>query len=124
MARGPVQCHRPADFPGHADIAAEDQQNFSVDFSGQSHSGLKPGSKPIYMKASGTHDISYEYEARWIDGCETTVPSQSFQSPLGEGNGDITAYLLVREDFTKCNNGGIGGWTQVGCLKYTFWGGR
>ncbi|KAJ1334085.1 hypothetical protein MN608_04088 [Microdochium nivale] len=129
MERGPITCHDPADFPGHADISGDEQDRFATQFSGSEESTatkqlyLGPDVPPVYRKYSDGHGVNYEYEARWIEGCLTIEPNQSFQWPVGSP-ATVTAYLLVREAFTKCNNGGIGGWSQVGCLKYTFWGAR
>ncbi|KAI1809742.1 hypothetical protein GGS20DRAFT_570558 [Poronia punctata] len=48
-----------------------------------------------------------------------------FGNPIGYfgDEADITSWLLVREDFLKCDNGGVGGSCQARCLLYTFIGG-
>ncbi|KAK3370652.1 hypothetical protein B0H63DRAFT_319049 [Podospora didyma] len=84
---------------------------------------LGPNSAPIALRRTDKHGVNYDFSCRWVSGCVTTVDKQSFGFPLGSPS-QITAYLLVREDFTKCNNGGVGGSCQVGCLLYTFEGGR
>ncbi|KAM7211124.1 glucan-beta-glucosidase [Rhypophila decipiens] len=123
--RGPVNCHKESDFPGHADIQSGDQDDFSVDFSGlfASDKTLGPGDAPITLRKRDGHGVNYDFRAEWVSGCKTTVDRQGFQYPLGMSQSLITAYLLVREDYTKCNNGGVGGSCQVGCLLYTFTGG-
>ncbi|KAM7191243.1 glucan-beta-glucosidase [Naviculisporaceae sp. PSN 640] len=125
LSRGPINCHRESDFPGHADIQSDDQHEFSVDFSGlfASDVTIGPGDAPITLRKTDSHGVNYDYKAEWISGCETTVDRQGFQFPLGPSQSLITAYLLVREDYTKCSNGGVGGSCQVGCLLYTFTGG-
>ncbi|KAH7121867.1 hypothetical protein B0J13DRAFT_159288 [Dactylonectria estremocensis] len=127
LARGPIECHNESDFPGHADISGGDQDEFSTDFSGLTGADgsdfLSQGKQPIELNIEDRHGIKYQYSAAWVDGCITTVAEQNFRFPLGQG-GIITAYLMVREDYTKCDNGGVGGKQQVGCILYTFTGGK
>ncbi|KAI0127174.1 hypothetical protein BJ170DRAFT_624478 [Xylariales sp. AK1849] len=80
-------------------------------------------SSGLGSECGGIQSGLYDYSCSWVPGCVTTVDSQSFGFPLGSPS-EITAYLLVREDYTKCNNGGVGGSCQVGCLLYTFEGAR
>lgn len=80
-----------------------------------------PDTAAVTLHGTDQHGINYDYSAEWFDGCVTTVGEQSFGFPLGSPS-EITAYLLVRVDYTKCNNGGVGGSCQVGCLLYTFTG--
>ncbi|RYP19193.1 hypothetical protein DL765_003508 [Monosporascus sp. GIB2] len=125
LERGPIICHNEADFPGHADINPGAQDEFSTDFSGLDNVDeyLGPGSPAIELNTKDGDDISYQYSASWIEGCVTSVDKQSYRFPLGSPS-QITAYLLVREAFTKCVNGGVGGKSQVGCLMFEFTGGR
>ncbi|KAK4209912.1 pectate lyase superfamily protein-domain-containing protein [Rhypophila decipiens] len=131
LTRGPIVCHDEADFPGHADINPGYQDDFSDDFSGlRTDEELFPGgddtmgpnSPPIRYRRTDRYGINYDFTCEWVPGCVTTVSGQSFGFPLGSPS-LITAYLLVREDYTKCNNGGVGGSCQAGCLRYTFTGG-
>ncbi|KAK4213855.1 glucan-beta-glucosidase [Rhypophila decipiens] len=125
LSRGPINCHRESDFPGHADIQSGDQDNFSRQFSGLfgADKTIGPGDASVEMRIKDSHGVNYDYKAEWVSGCKTTVDRQGFQFPLGLSQSLITAYLLTREDYTKCANGGVGGSCQVGCLLYTFTGG-
>ncbi|KAH8686198.1 hypothetical protein BGZ61DRAFT_392794 [Ilyonectria robusta] len=127
LTRQAIVCHNEADFPGHADINGGSQDDYSTDFSGLSgpngDDNLYDGAGIIELSKSDKHGVSYYYSVNWIDGCVTTQDTQNFRFPLGMG-GIITAYLMVREDYTKCTNGGVGGSVQVGCLLYTFTGGK
>ncbi|KAH7121439.1 hypothetical protein EDB81DRAFT_813954 [Dactylonectria macrodidyma] len=53
LARGPIECHNEADFPGHADINGGSQDEFSTDFSGLTGADgsdfLSQGSQPIEL---------------------------------------------------------------------------
>ncbi|OAL54205.1 pectin lyase fold/virulence factor [Pyrenochaeta sp. DS3sAY3a] len=128
LARGDIKCHNEADFPGHADIQSGDQDRFSTAFSNlRSHMGgddsLGPQNGTVRLVRTDSHGVNYDFSCGWVPGCVTEVEKQSFGFPLGSPS-MITAYLLVREDYTKCNNGGVGGSCQVGCLLYTFDGGK
>ncbi|KAK4164601.1 glucan-beta-glucosidase [Cladorrhinum sp. PSN259] len=130
LTRGPINCFNEADFPGHADIQSGDQDEGSKGFSnlrGQmgDDDSIGPGDAPIRFNLKDSHDVNYDYRVEWVAGCVTTVQRQSFGFPLGMSQSLITAYLLVRESYTKCGgNGGVGGSCQAGCLLYTFEGGR
>ncbi|KAH7118659.1 hypothetical protein B0J13DRAFT_569518 [Dactylonectria estremocensis] len=127
LTRGAINCHLESDFPGHADINGGSQDDYSTEFSGLSgpngDDNLYDGAGTVELSKSDKHGISYYYSVYWIDGCVTTQETQNFRFPLGIGS-TITAYLNVREDYTKCDNGGVGGSVQVGCLLYTFTGGK
>ncbi|KAI0810214.1 pectate lyase superfamily protein-domain-containing protein [Xylaria sp. FL0064] len=123
LTRGPINCFNEDDFPGHGDISPSAQDEFSQAFSDEDTEvdTIGPDTPGVTLHGTDEHGINYDYSAEWVDGCVTTVPEQSFGFPLGSPS-LITAYLLVREDYTKCDNGGVGGSCQVGCLVYTFKG--
>ncbi|OHW93690.1 glucan-beta-glucosidase [Colletotrichum incanum] len=128
LTRGPINCFDEADFPGHADIQSGDQDDFSQAFSNLrgdmgDDDTIGPGDAAIKLRRTDSHGVNYDYSCSWVPGCVTEVDRQSFGFPLGSPS-LITVYLLVREDYTKCNNGGVGGSCQVGCLLYTFEGAR
>ncbi|KAI1159223.1 pectate lyase superfamily protein-domain-containing protein [Nemania serpens] len=123
LTRGPINCFNEADFPGHGDVSSSAQDQFSQFFSDEDTQvdTIGPDTPDVTLHGTDQHGVNYDYSAAWVDGCFTTVAEQSFGFPLGSPS-QITAYLLVREDYTKCNNGGVGGSCQVGCLLYTFTG--
>ncbi|KAK4102843.1 carbohydrate-binding module family 24 protein [Parathielavia hyrcaniae] len=103
LTRGPINCFNEADYPGHTDIQSNGQDYFSVEFSGVGKGGLtiSPGDAPIRFRRTDNYGVNYDYRVEWVDGCVTTVGQQSFQFPISQAS-PITAYLLVREAFTKC----------------------
>ncbi len=101
LARGPVNCFSEADFPGHADIQSGDQDTFSIDFSGLGDFTIGPNDAPLRLRRTDGHGVNYDYRVEWVAGCVTTVEKMSYRFPLGMSS-QITAYLLVREDYTKC----------------------
>lgn len=62
-----------------------------------------PDTAAVTLHGTDQHGINYDYSAEWFDGCVTTVGEQSFGFPLGSPS-EITAYLLVRVDYTKCES--------------------
>ncbi|KAK7729355.1 hypothetical protein SLS63_006228 [Diaporthe eres] len=105
LTRGPVDCFDEADFPGHADIQSGDQDDFSQAFSNLRGSvgdddTIGPGDGVFTLRRTDSHGVNYDYSCSWVPGCVTEVDRQSFGFPLGSPS-EITAYLLVREDYTK-----------------------
>ncbi|RWA04550.1 hypothetical protein EKO27_g10559 [Xylaria grammica] len=122
-----IVCNNEADFPGHADVSPGYQKKYAQFFGdyAQPESGdMYSSTPPLDGKFRDPHGISYEYVVSWIPGCVTTVDRQSVQFPLGDGQKNVKARDLLVNDFKHCNNGGVGGSTQVGCLKYAFIGAK
>ncbi|KAI0420545.1 hypothetical protein F5X98DRAFT_371512 [Xylaria grammica] len=106
LTRGPINCFDEADFPGHADIQPGDQDDFSRKFSDKEgdtdDDTIGPGDPAFTLHSVDSHGVNYDYSCRWVDGCVTEAERQDFGFPLGVNSGSlITAYLLVREDYTK-----------------------
>lgn len=95
---------------------------------------LKPGD-PAY---GITKSDLYYYEVSWVEGCKTTVDLQDPYTPLGS-DGPLCKDLFVKA-YAGCkysapcfnnlllmhlllgDNGGIGGYIDAGCVRYTFLG--
>ncbi|GAW22647.1 hypothetical protein ANO14919_121890 [Xylariales sp. No.14919] len=122
-----IVCNNEADFPGHADVSPGYQKKYAQFFGDYAHpeSGdMYSSTPPLDGKFQDPHGISYEYIVSWIPGCVTTVDRQSVQFPLGKDQKNVKARDILVNDFKRCNNGGVGGSTQVGCLKYAFIGAK
>jgi hypothetical protein len=39
---------------------------------------------------------------------------------MGKDQADVTCKGLFKNDYLHCNNGGAGGFIDVGCLRYSF----
>lgn len=71
-----------------------------------------------------TNNAPYQYNVWWADGCalDNNGPTEVYASnPLGVANPGYTVcqnYLV--NDYKNCNNKGVGGTIQVGCLIYEF----
>ncbi|KXH55384.1 hypothetical protein CSAL01_11318 [Colletotrichum salicis] len=103
-----VQCHNEADFPGHADIHAAWQWEATKSFC-DSDQGKRifttyqdpaenhyPVVYRLRYRWKDMWKVNYDFYVQWVAGCRTAFG----------------------------NNGGVGGATQVGCLLYTFNGGK
>lgn len=104
LERGPINCFKESDFPGHPDLQSGDQDSFSEQFSGIRSGAtdlIGPDDAPVHKTYKDKYKTHYDFECKWVPGCKTTQEKMSFQFPLGN-IGDVTPYLLVREDFTKC----------------------
>ncbi|KAI1812912.1 pectin lyase fold/virulence factor [Poronia punctata] len=125
LTRGPIDCFDEADYPGHADIQAGQQYGFAIDFSGMDVDPIErgPDDEPIAARYADRYDVNYDYRCEWVPGCVTEVSAQDWITPLGTGTTELTSVDILGDNYDKCNNGGVGGTCQVGCLLYTFEGG-
>ncbi|PNP86405.1 hypothetical protein FNYG_00107 [Fusarium nygamai] len=104
----------------HGAIDPGTQDDYAEEFSSQEPDGgweAGPDIQHSYKETS--RGVVYEYKVDWAPDCTTDGDTQDIRWPLGQA-GDVTAYSLMRGAFEKCNNGGIGGSIQAGCLIYTF----
>lgn len=62
----------------------------------------------------------YLYSINWILGCTTTVSTQSVWAPIPDEAASVTCRTLLRNNYLNCDNGGVGGYINAGCLRYTF----
>ncbi|KAF2125602.1 glycoside hydrolase family 55 protein [Dothidotthia symphoricarpi CBS 119687] len=121
-----VVCNNEANFPGHADINPVFQSSFAdryceVDTGDSNIDTMGPGDPPLGVTRSDTFNINYFYQIQWLDGCQTTVARQDVHDPLGDGSHGCPD--ILNDAFSNCNNGGVGGYIDVGCLRYEFDGG-
>jgi hypothetical protein len=56
------------------------------------------------------------FEVGWIPECETDSNSQSVNDPLGDGSQTCENIFLTA--WERCNNNGVGGYIEAGCLTY------
>lgn len=69
--------------------------------------------------------VPYQYNIYWRDGClldsEVGYDAVFPANPLGvKDPGHTACQDLLVDNYKKCNNGGVGGSVQVGCLVYEF----
>ncbi|KAK7439458.1 hypothetical protein CaCOL14_008102 [Colletotrichum acutatum] len=131
-----VQCHNEADFPGHADINPSMQWEASLSFCASDqgkrifttyHDPAENHYPTVFRSRYRWKDnwkINYDFYVQWVAGCRTAFGAQRVDDPLLSKDGKPSCASIMNENFKKCNNGGVGGATQVGCLLYTFNGGK
>jgi hypothetical protein len=80
---------------------------------------LWPRSGDEWDKWSYCNDVMQNllFEVWWIDGCETSIESQSPQDPMSDG--ESTCGALLTHTYDQCDNGGAAGTVDVGCLRYS-----
>jgi hypothetical protein len=72
------------------------------------------------------HPAYYEYRIAWIEGCEGEPQgaAQNVTSSQAQPGDPRTCREIFVAAYEDCDNGGVGGYVDVGCLRYTFTGGR
>ncbi|PMB63818.1 hypothetical protein BM221_010289 [Beauveria bassiana] len=104
LKRGPINCYKKSDFPGHADLHSGSQDAGAKTFSGQLASDkmlIGPDDPPVKYRYTDKRGVNHDYSCTWVSGCKTSVDKQNFQFPDGNNTSQLTAYVLVREDYTK-----------------------
>ncbi|KAK8102373.1 hypothetical protein PG984_015519 [Apiospora sp. TS-2023a] len=71
-----------------------------------------------------SHGVPYQFNIWWKEGCtlENGGPTEALISdPLGNApDDDRSCGRYLHANYFHCNNGGVGGAIQVGCLVYEF----
>ncbi|KAL2859377.1 SGNH hydrolase-type esterase domain-containing protein [Aspergillus pseudodeflectus] len=117
---GTQEC-KPA-FDGHDDVH-EDNLNYWARWLCQDQEAtlynMGPGSKEVFWRPEQS-GVVMNFRIRWNEGCKTTQNDQSPRFPLHPRE-DVTCQKMFWENWRNCNNGGVGGWRDAGCLRYEFW---
>ncbi|KAI0179368.1 peptidase S8/S53 domain-containing protein [Hypoxylon sp. FL1284] len=105
----------------HGDIQRDTQSDYSTGFCNQ-HSKSEKTPDDTWADATTLNlDLSaaYYFSVKWIDGCVLSVDSQAVNAPLGGTSPDC--FYIMNGIYRYCNdNGGAGGYVDVGCLRYIF----
>jgi len=133
----PASCHDEADYPDHkpvdpgfiekstinpcylsryTTIAADSEPYEFAQFQSLGDPQFNQVDDPAY----------YEYSIAWINGCEgePQEAAQNVTSSQAQPGDPRTCREIFVAAYEDCNNGGVGGYIDVGCLRYTFTGGR
>ncbi|KAH6971314.1 hypothetical protein EDB80DRAFT_692629 [Ilyonectria destructans] len=123
MKRNQPVCNDESDFPGHADIRAESVESLAFDFCdiASLYQAIGPGQE-IKETLSDKYGIKFRYSIKWIEGCITTVDKQEVIYPLTEDDRDwpwgSECWVIFRDSWELCNNGGVAGYSDAACLRY------
>ncbi|KAG5806091.1 hypothetical protein H9Q74_006028 [Fusarium xylarioides] len=119
-----LQCNNEDDFRGHADISSRGaKQVIEEACSHSSHEDIymTPDSKPYVKEFEDGDTHKHRVTWSWIEGCSMKNENVSIWDPLDEGVmlGNYTRCAMVMGDtWWDCNNGGVGGSEDVGCVRY------
>ncbi|KAF6826419.1 hypothetical protein CMUS01_09446 [Colletotrichum musicola] len=111
-------CHNEFNFPKHKDVRREDvinQASYACAAAPQKFTKDTPRWQQKYT-VSGT---DYFFSIEWRGGCRTDVEEQDIGKLDGK-NSYPNCWHMMHDSWAKCNNGGVGGNRQAGCLEYTF----
>ncbi|KAK4210470.1 hypothetical protein QBC37DRAFT_390473 [Rhypophila decipiens] len=117
-------CDKESDHPKHGDIQSADQEKFAAEFCtkhiNQEYSGFNPramtsANTDILRRYVDRHGVTYSYSVQWIRGCTEFATMDVLTPAPKEG-----CWWILQRTFLDCNNGGVGGYHEVGCLRYTF----
>ena len=86
---------------------------------------IKAGQKQTFIQFyTNTNSVPYQYNVWWIDGCrlDNNGPTEvSAANPLMIANPGYTiCQETLIQNWKNCNNKGVGGTVQLGCLMYEF----
>ncbi|KAK2053345.1 hypothetical protein LY76DRAFT_619986 [Colletotrichum caudatum] len=130
---GAPECHDPSlpEYKGHPDVHSDKVDNGSQRFCDSpliratltAIDDVK--NHPLHAWRFRHQDSTrtfLDFKVHWRVNCRTTPGFQDIEYPLGP-YGPSCVEIMV-DNYRKCNNGGIGGSTQAGCLVYTLHAGR
>ncbi|CAI0654848.1 unnamed protein product [Colletotrichum noveboracense] len=109
-------------FSKHGDVYEMDQRFFTgIACGGTADKVIKKGIRGAQVTYQGNvNDVLYTYNIFWMDGCEMDVDEVNAMVPLGKTGEGVTCTQFMIDNYKKCNNGGIGGTIQAGCVVYEF----
>ncbi|KAK1636440.1 hypothetical protein BDP81DRAFT_406334 [Colletotrichum phormii] len=119
----PRICNKEADFNPHPPIHS-DKQLKGADYFCNNYAGfMEPGMKSLRVEWHDEFQGRHQYKVSWAAGCIADGDRQHVKYPKGLSNTNPSCNDLMRDNYLQCNNGGVGGKVQVGCLVYAYNGG-
>lgn len=119
------QCHDESDFPDHVDIHRKSVEN-GAKWVCQTYewfkSAIGPGGKGTYVHEywEDNRGATFHFVAEWIKDCQTQTDRQYPNNPFEDDvvNHGTCIFIYLNEIWDGCNNGGVGGTVEAGCLRY------
>ncbi|KAF5623061.1 hypothetical protein F52700_10374 [Fusarium sp. NRRL 52700] len=119
-----LQCNNEDDFRGHAEIGGS--AAYYVIFDACTHSDqenlyMTPDSEPYVKEFKDTDGHKHRVTWSWVDGCSMKNEKVNILDPLGEGllsRGVMRCVMVLLNPWYSCDNGGVGGSEDVGCVRY------
>ncbi|KAH7234373.1 hypothetical protein B0J15DRAFT_408041 [Fusarium solani] len=123
-SQAPV-CNEVADFKGHADISAEKVKDTALKvcarhpLDGGEYTDDESKKLGIWDEIEKKGGVQFRYSIYWIEGCILEGDNtQSPYQPMGLGNGHPCVTTFMDMWYGCNNNEGVGGYMDVGCIRY------
>lgn len=117
-------CHRADDFPDHGAVDPGNVLSLAEDACGTIGGALLQfdSSPDKWYEEREAGGVLYQYGVSWIEDCGPTRMKLPETSSGEEGY--PTCQGLFNRAFEGCNNGGVGGYVDADCARFTFTGGK
>jgi hypothetical protein len=126
LALSERHCFGSDEFGSHGDIQESWQSQYTMDAcvgTGIETIRRNDPSTNIHWETR-SNDVPYQYNIYWKEGCLLDYPGSDEAYPSNPlGVGDVSPTIcqdLLVDNYRACNNGGVGGSIQAGCLVYEF----
>ncbi|RDW76441.1 uncharacterized protein DSM5745_06433 [Aspergillus mulundensis] len=113
-------CHDRDQFGKHGDVRGGELSMSAISCTsvGDDRGIMRAGSDPIKLvhTYSGTQ---YRYTISWVENCKGDEIDVRYPRG-GEHILGNSCWMLLTDNWEKCNNGGAGGYIDYGCVRYDF----
>ncbi|KAK2002951.1 hypothetical protein LX36DRAFT_666781 [Colletotrichum falcatum] len=122
---GAQKCYETNNFGKHEDVSKDFQKQYigwACVETALPKNKIRKGDKSSFIHwNTTTNRVLYQYNIYWADGCslDNGQGEASPAQPLEEDKKSTCTNLLIG-DYENCNNGGVGGSIQAGCVVYNF----
>lgn len=109
---------------GHSDVRAAQQSRFSIQYFKDNNVTLNSASEPVFGFYYDGDEVlgketEYAFEVAWISpDCQQAVSDPYIYDPFGGAPFTISGTEIFEDTFNNCDNTGVGGYMDVGCLRY------
>ncbi|KAJ4263323.1 hypothetical protein NW762_006141 [Fusarium torreyae] len=120
-----LQCNSEDDFPGHADINLDSvlwAVNKACTSVKDDNMHMSPVYKPYAIEQEDLDTHQHRFTWSWIEDCTMDNEYVVLYDPFDEGEinkaGEYRCTNILYQAWSQCNNGGVGGSQDVGCVRY------
>ncbi|KAJ4141793.1 hypothetical protein NW768_001011 [Fusarium equiseti] len=116
-----LQCNKEENYPGHASVQEEAltfEINKACDDMNKKGWHMTPKDDPIEWEYKDYVGVKHRFTWSWKKDCTAENKDVNLGNPLNEDDGVERCVFIFGEAWSKCNNGGVGGSQDVGCVQY------
>ncbi|KAK8127784.1 hypothetical protein PG984_008892 [Apiospora sp. TS-2023a] len=116
-------CYGPDQFGPHEAIQPDSVEVLSLWLCrGNNPKYVEAGKPETFLGLYSNEKAPYFFQIYWKDGCELEngATKLDIRNPLSEKPDYDRCPSIMQDNFLRCNNGGVGGSVQAGCLVYDF----